>query len=210
MRVHLDRRLRTVAELVRIDKKIVDVGTDHAFVPCWLWQQGAREIFATDISEGPLSRAKTTAAVYGIEGIKFMLCDGLDGVPKVDDVIISGMGGEMIADIISRCTYLNKEMRFILQPMTKDNLLRRGLYRLGLEIESEKTAEVGNRVYTVMLCSYIGKPQEISEKFAFIGKNGDRAYHEKMAAKLAKMGRHDEYYLKLGKEILGEETADGQ
>lgn len=203
-RVHLDRRLRTVAEAVRIDKKIADIGTDHAFVPCWLWQRGAREIYATDIAEGPLSRAKETAALYGISGIKFMLCDGLDGVPPVDDVIIAGMGGEMIADIISRCGFLNKEMRFILQPMTKDNHLRRGLYRMGLEIEAEKTAIVGSKVYTVMLCSYIGKPREISEKFAFIGKNRDRAYHEKIAAKLEKMGRHDEIYLNLSKEILEE------
>lgn len=201
-KVHLDRRLKTVASFVRIHKRIADIGTDHAFVPCWLWQQGAREIYAADISEGPLSRARATAALYGIDGIKFVLCDGLDGIPPVDDVIIAGMGGEMIADIISRCTFLNEEMQFILQPMTKDNRLRRGLYHMGLEIESEKTAAVGSKVYTVMLCKYIGKRQEISEKFAFIGKNTDRAYCEKIAAKLAKMGRHNESYLKLSKEIL--------
>lgn len=205
MRVHLDERLRTIAGLVRPDRKIADIGTDHAFVPCWLWQQGAREIFATDISEGPLSRAKSTARLYGIDGIRFMLCDGLDGVPPVDDVIIAGMGGEMIGDIISRCKFLNSEMHFILQPMTKDHLLRYTLYRMGLEIISEKTAVAGRKVYTVMLCGYSGRAQNIDGRFAFTGKNTDRAYHEKIAAKLAKMGKRDEYYLKLREEILRED-----
>lgn len=205
MKVHLDRRLRAVAELVRLDKRIADIGTDHAFVPCFLYQQGAREIYAADISEGPLACARATMELYGIygnDGIKLILSDGLDGVPPVDDVIIAGMGGEMIADIISRCRFLGGDIHFILQPMTKDHLLRTAVYRLGLEIISEKTAAVSGKVYTVMLCRYSGEKREIDEKFAFLGKNTDKLYRDKILEKLGKMGKGNEHYLKLRDEIL--------
>ncbi len=211
-RVHLDRRLKAVAELVRTDKRIADIGTDHAFIPCYLFQQGARVLFACDILEGPLSAARSTMELYGIkektdesgEGISLILCDGLDGVPQVDDVIIAGMGGEMIAGIISRCKYINKDMHFILQPMTRDWVLRRELYKMGLYIEREKTAVVGSKVYTVMLCLYDGVKREIDEKFAFLGKNNDKEYLEKVTAALDKMGKGNETYAELRKEILKE------
>lgn len=201
MNIRLDRRLKTVAELVRTNKRIADIGTDHALVPCWLYRQGAKEIYAADIAEGPLSRAKATAELYGITGINFLLSDGLDGIPPVDDVIIAGMGGEMIADILSRCTYLNKDMRFILQPMTKDHLLRKELYRGGFEIIKEKTAAVSKKVYTVMLCEYTGEKKETTPAFSFLGKNRDPEYGEKVLNRLEKMGKGDPFYLEIKKEI---------
>lgn len=209
-RVHLDRRLKTVAGFVRLDKRIADVGTDHAFIPCFLFQQGARALFASDILDGPLSAARATLKLYGIpekteegtDGISLILCDGLDGIPKVDDVIIAGMGGEMIADIISRCTFLNKDIHFILQPMTRDWVLRRELYKTGLYIDREKTAVTGGKVYTVMLCFYDGVKREIDEKFAFLGKNTDKEYLEKVTAALEKMKKGNKKYADLLKQLL--------
>lgn len=211
-RVHLDRRLRTVASFVRLDKRIADVGTDHAFIPCFLFRQGARALFACDILDGPLSCAKATMEAYGIaeskdgktEGIALIKSDGLENVPPVDDVIIAGMGGETIADIISRCKYINEDMHFILQPMTRDWVLRKELYRMGLYIEQENTAVVGQKVYTVMLCLYDGVKREISDKFAFIGKNGDREYLEKVIAALEKKGRGSDRFSDIRDEILKE------
>ena len=201
MNIRLDRRLKAIAELVRTDKRIADIGTDHALVPCWLWQQGAKEIYAADISEGPLSSARATAELYGIKAIKFILSDGLDNVPPVDDVIIAGMGGETIADILSRCAYLNKDMRFILQPMTKDHFLRRELYKNGFEIISEKTAVVSKKAYTVMLCSYTGEKTGINDVFAFLGKNHSAEYRKKILNRLEKMGRGEPLYLEIKKKI---------
>lgn len=201
MNVRLDRRLKTVAELVRLDKRIADIGTDHALVPCWLYRQGAKEIYASDIAEGPLSRAKATAEQFGITEIRMVLSDGLDNIPPVDDVIVAGMGGEMIADIVSRCSFLNEDMHFILQPMTKDHVLRRELYQNGFEITEEKTAAVSSKVYTVMLCAYTGIKKEIDDAFAFIGKNRDRLYLEKVLDKLGKMGKGEPKYLELKRQL---------
>jgi len=199
--VHLDRRLKTVAELVRIDKRIADIGTDHALVPCWLYRQGAKEIYASDIAAGPLARAKATADMYGIKDIRLVLSDGLDNIPPVDDVIIAGMGGEMIADIISRCSFMNEDIHFIVQPMTKDHILRRELYKTGLEITTEKTAIVSKKVYTVMLCSYTGVKKSIDDPFAFLGKNSDVPYLEKVLNKLEKMGKGEPKYLDIKRKL---------
>ena len=200
-RLHLDRRLKTVAEMVRLDKRIADIGTDHAFVPCYLSERGAKGVIATDISDGPLACAKATTELYGITDITLIKCDGLDKVPPVDDVIIAGMGGEMIADIISRCSFLNGAIHFILQPMTKDFILRRELYKMGLEIIEEKTAAVSKKVYTVMLCSYTGAKKDIDDAFAFMGKNSDRLYLEKVLNKLEKMGKGEPKYLELKRKL---------
>lgn len=214
-KVHLDRRLKTVASFVRTDKRIADIGTDHAFIPCFLFGQGARALFACDILEGPLACARATMKLYGIaekngdaseetEGITLIQCDGLDGVPPVDDVIIAGMGGEMIADIVSRCSFLNMDIHFILQPMTRDWVLRKELYRMGLYIEEEKTASVSGKTYTVMLCLYDGEKREIDDKFAFTGKNKDKEYLQKQLATLEKMGRGDKKFLAIKDEILND------
>lgn len=206
--VHLDARLRAAAELVRIDKRIADIGTDHAFIPCYLSKRGARGVIASDISEGPLACAKAALELYGVNDVRLVKSDGLDNIPPVDDVIIAGMGGELIADIVSRCGFLNPDLHFILQPMTKDHLLRRALYRMGLEIALEKTARAGGKVYTVMLCTCTGTPCEITDKFAFLGKNTDRPYLEKQLARLEKMSRGDEGCRALYEELskLNERT----
>ena len=207
MNVRLDRRLKTVLGMVRVQGRIADIGTDHALLPCRLFQLGAADIIATDIADGPLERAKATVQLYGAEGcVKLMKCDGLDGVPVRDDVIIAGMGGELTADIIARCEFLNPDLRFILQPMTRDFLLRKRLYELGCEIVKEETAVAARKVYTVMLCRYTGVKQETDLRFQFLGKNTDREYLEKQITTLHKMGKSRSECEELA-QLLEKETA---
>ena len=190
MTVRLDRRLKTVLGMVRVQGRIADVGTDHALLPCRLFQLGAADIIATDIADGPLERAGAAVKFYGAESaVRLVKCDGLDEVPIRDDVIIAGMGGEMTADIIARCKFLNPDLHFILQPMTRDFVLRKRLYELGCEIIKEETAVVARKVYTVMLCRYTGVKQETDLRFQFLGKNNDREYLEKQITTLHKMGK---------------------
>ena len=193
MIVRLDRRLKTILGMVRVQGRIADIGTDHALLPCRLFQLGATDIIATDIADGPLERAKTTVQLYGAgERVRLMKCDGLDGVPVRDDVVIAGMGGEITADIISRCDFLNPDLHFILQPMTRDFVLRERLYQLGCEIVKEETAVAARKVYTVMLCKYTGVKRETDLRFRFLGKNTDREYLQKQITTLHKMGRSRE------------------
>lgn len=199
--VHLDERLKTAADFVRLDKKIADIGTDHALLPCYLYQNGAREIIAADINENPLKAAQATLDLYGISGIKLIKSDGLEQIPPCDDIIIAGMGGELIAEIVLRCGFLHINPHFILQPMTRAEVLRRELYKAGFEILSEKTAVAAGKIYTVMLVVYCGQKREIDEKFAYCGKNGERLYLEKQVKTLRKKALGNGAYGNIAQEI---------
>ncbi len=189
----LDKRLRTVAGFVRKGSVTADVGTDHAYVITYLVQQGIIPWgIGTDIHEGPLRRAQETVETYGVaDRVQLLLTDGLDGVDGtlVGDVAIAGMGGEMIASILSRAQWLkNHRKHLILQPMTNAHTLRAWLYENGFEIREEKGVIEGKHVYTVMSVYYTGKVKMVDKVFALIGKMGtvrqeDRAYLSRMAQK---------------------------
>ena len=170
----LSERLKAVASLVRRGSVVADVGTDHGYLITDLVIRGiSPKGYATDIHELPLQKAKETIHSYQLDDkIKTVLADGLQGIPPncAQDIVIAGMGGDMIAGIIEKASWLQKEeCRLILQPMTKADTLRRFLYTNGYRILREKAVEDGSFVYTVMLVSYLGKPAPISEVFARIG-----------------------------------------
>lgn len=187
--ISLDNRLKTAAALCRSGGVICDVGTDHALLACYLAKNGAKEVIASDINDGPLESAHRTVEQEGCGNVRVVKSDGLAAIDYADDVIICGMGGELIADIIAGCRFLTENTRFILQPMTKPEILRRRLYADGFEILEERTAYDGKRAYVVMLAAYTGEKRDIDELFAFSGKVTDPKFLRLTAEKLLKNAR---------------------
>ena len=101
---NLDARLLSVAKFVREGAYACDIGTDHAYLPVYLVLIGrAVRALASDINKGPVERAKISVSKYGVsDKIDVILSAGLDGAADypVTDIIIAGMGGELIASII--------------------------------------------------------------------------------------------------------------
>ena len=64
--------------MVTPGSRVVDVGTDHGWLPVWLVRQGiAKEAIAMDVRPGPLSRAEAHIAEYGLQDrIRTRLSDG--------------------------------------------------------------------------------------------------------------------------------------
>ena len=184
--ISLDNRLKTAAALCRRGVTVCDVGTDHALLACHLAMNGAKEVIASDINDGPLEAARETVQRTGVTNVRVMKSDGLKQIDYADDVIICGMGGELIADIIAGCRFLSADTRFILQPMTKPEILRRRLYAEGFEIIEERTAYDGKRAYVVMLVKYTGECSDVDELFALTGKVTDRRFLRLTAEKLLK------------------------
>ena len=94
------------------------------------------------------------------------MSDGLKNIPLdgVTDIVIAGMGGELISKIIdtderSRTCGAN----FILQPMTRASVLRRYLADNGFEVTEERAVWDGEFAYSVMKCRYTGVTYEISD-----------------------------------------------
>lgn len=187
--ISLDNRLCTAAALCRSGGTVCDIGTDHALLACHLAKNGAREVIASDINDGPLEAARRTVEQECCTNVRVVKSDGLAAIDYADDVIICGMGGELIADIISGCRFLTEDTRFILQPMTKPELLRRRLYADGFEILEERTAYDGKRAYVIMLAAFTGEKRDIDELFAFSGKVTDPKFLKLTAEKLLKNAR---------------------
>ena len=146
-------RLAALAAQVPQGAKVADVGTDHAYLPTWLLLQGrVRAAIASDVNDGPLDRGRETARTYGVtEGIAFRRCDGLTGLAagEADTVIIAGMGGDLIARILSAAPW-TRQTCLLLQPMSAQEELRRWLVDHGYVIQQETLAEEGDKRYTIL------------------------------------------------------------
>ena len=134
-RIELSPRLRLAADLVPEGARLADVGTDHAYLPACLLMEGKiPSAIAADLREGPLSRARETAAEYGCgDRMAFRLCDGLSGIrpEKTDAVVIAGMGGETIAQILEAAPWVRtRKIPLVLQPMSSIPELRQRLEKV--------------------------------------------------------------------------------
>ncbi len=174
----LDGRLSCAASFVRKDSVVCDVGTDHAYLPVNLIQRGiAVRAVACDINEGPLERARWSAAKYGVtDRIRFVLADGLDGVQPekdgVNEIIICGMGGELIARIVDASAYTRMpEVRLILQPMTCAPELRQYLWDNGFRILEERLCEAAGKIYTCIHAAYDGETRTYTPAELILGKS---------------------------------------
>ena len=140
--MELTPRLGAIAQQVPLGARLADVGTDHGYLPVWLLLNGRiKGAVAADLRKGPLERARETAQLYGQSvAISFRLCDGLTDIisDEVDTVVIAGMGGETIIDILKAAPWTRQEKLLLLQPMTGIPNLRRWLQNNGYAILDEQ------------------------------------------------------------------------
>lgn len=181
----LDSRLYLAASFVREGSVVADIGTDHAYIPIYLLLTNkSKSTIAADINEGPLERARINADRYGIrDGITFCLADGLSTLPLeemgVTDIVICGMGGELIASIIDASEYAKKSgVRFILQPMSHAEKLRKYLSEKGFEIVDGGLCTSQDKNYQCIVCTYTGVPYTLTTAELELGReniNGHRS-----------------------------------
>ena len=167
-------RLLSAAKFVRQDATFADVGTDHAYLPLFLLDEGRVSFaYCSDINEGPLASAKRNARERGREGqMEFILTDGIADLcgKGITDYAVCGMGGELIADIILRAPHLrNPEINLILQPMSKQAHLRSFLAENGFRVIAESYSFDAGKYYLCLLASYTGECRRLSEVEAEIG-----------------------------------------
>lgn len=169
----LSKRLKLIAELVKSGSSVCDVGTDHGYLPAFLYLSGkCKSVTATDIREKPLSNARQNLERLGADGVQLLLCDGLSAVNRnmADTVIIAGMGGEVISGIIDRADFLkDSTVSLILQPMTAADSLREYLAQEGFCVTSETAVGENGKIYSVMTAKFSGVPYELSDVRRLIG-----------------------------------------
>ncbi|QXM05717.1 tRNA (adenine(22)-N(1))-methyltransferase [Crassaminicella indica] len=170
----LTPRLLNIAKFVPKNSVLADVGTDHGYIPVYLMKNKITEkIIATDINEGPLLSAQKNIKLYGLDNyIETRLGNGLEAIQpgEVDTVIIAGMGGLLIRDILLNHPDVTKSIkRFILQPMVAQDELRRWLYANNFKIIDEKLVSEDHRIYEIIVVEH-GKEVIEDEIYFEIGK----------------------------------------
>ena len=182
MIMKLDLRLTMVASLVRPGKPLADIGTDHAFVPVFLILNDIiPSAYACDIKVGPLDNAKKTIDEYDLnDKVTPILSDGLIEVPHdVNDFVIAGMGGELIAKILSDSKWVEEVgNHFVLQPQTHAESLRQYLFGAGYEILKEDVVLDKRHLYLAMEVVYTGKVEGHEKCDYYLGelKNSSSIY----------------------------------
>lgn len=174
--INLSKRLKACADMVRRDIRLCDVGTDHGYVPVSLVLDGkVTSAVACDINKGPLDSCISLVNENSLQDkIKCVLSNGLEKINEneFDDVLIAGVGGELIADILSRCDYIESK-HLILNPMTHPEVARKWLYSNGFEIGKDIIVSDGRHHYNIFDATYTGNAAEKSTIDYYLGNITD-------------------------------------
>ncbi len=218
----LDRRLNLCAKFVRSGVKIADIGTDHALLPVWLClNKNCPSAVAADLRSEPLKRGIQTIEKYGLsKKIKTRLSDGLQNIKpeEADDIIIAGMGGELIAKIMSNSPFTtDKTKHYILQPMTRPEKLVKWLCSHGYKILDRDCCYVRKLGYTVILAQYTGEIVKKNDELYYylaglqpVKTDQQILYVYNVSCKLKKKAKGDPRYAELAKKILREAFEDAE
>lgn len=160
MKIKLNHRLEGVASFVEDNRKIIDVGCDHAFLSIYLIQnKSPLKVIASDIKEGPLLHAKENIKKYQLEDqIQIKLGGGIEPIEDdIDTIIISGMGGLNMIGILKYCPHKYKTVdTIILSPNSDADKVRREICKLGFYIQNEKLVKEKNIIYPI-ICFHKGR-----------------------------------------------------
>lgn len=147
-------RLRAIAALTPENCGcLADIGTDHGYIPVSILLEGrAGRAVAADIGALPLEHARRTAGLYGVtDAIDFRLGDGLAVlIPgEADTIIIAGMGGDAITNILSAAPWSRDGPLLLLQPMSKAEVLRAWLPENGYMVLHEELVQDKGVLYPI-------------------------------------------------------------
>ena len=153
----ISKRLELVASFVPQGAILLDVGSDHAYLPIELVERGQIEgAIAGEVVEGPYQSAVKNVEAHGLkEKIQVRLANGLAAFEEADQVsviTIAGMGGRLIARILEEgLDKLAHVERLILQPNNREDDLRIWLQDNGFEIVAENILEEAGKFYEILV-----------------------------------------------------------
>ena len=153
----ISKRLELVASFVPQGTILLDVGSDHAYLPIELVERGQIEgAIAGEVVEGPYQSAVKNVEAHGLkEKIQVRLANGLAAFEETDQVsviTIAGMGGRLIARILEEGLYkLANVGRLILQPNNREDDLRIWLQDNGFQIVAESILEEAGKFYEIVV-----------------------------------------------------------
>lgn len=153
--MELSKRLQAVAGLVSEGNRLVDVGTDHGYIPIYLVERKKiPSAIAMDVKAGPLSRAEEHIRQAGFDAyITCRLSDGLrELVPgEGDSLLLAGMGGNLMVRILTEKPEVRDSFReLILQPQSAQALVRKTMDETGWRVDREDMVLEDGKFYPML------------------------------------------------------------
>ena len=175
MKINPDKRIKCIVSLLYGGKRLLDIGTDHAYLPAYCVEKGLFErAIVSDINDGPLEKAQKTILENNLDGkITAVKSDGFRSLPEncANEVVIAGMGGILISEILAEAQWLKNEgIHLVLQPMTHAEDVRLFLSENGFSILREKACIESGKPYCVISAEYRGEIVPHEEGYYFYGE----------------------------------------
>lgn len=188
-------RIKAIASLVDNDALVVDIGTDHAYLPIYLYENDiTKNIVASDISSNALLFAKSNLEKHNLRGkIKLVVSDGFKNLDECFDIaIISGVGTETIKKILDNEVLPNK---LILSSHKNVSDLREYMFKIGYKIEKEIIVYENNIYYNII--KYVKGKDNLSKYDLLVGLSNDINYKKHLLNKYKETYEksHDKKYL---------------
>lgn len=188
--IKLSKRLASIASNIDKEDKVVDIGCDHGYLSIYLKAvNGNKVVIATDINENALNMAKKNINKNSIL-IETRLGNGLDVIKhnEVDTIIISGMGGNTILNILkkNKLKYIKK---IVIQSNTDIPLIRKYINKLGYTIKNEQLI-IDKNIYYIIITFTKGKHKYTKNELYFgpiLLKENNDLFNEKKAIELNKL-----------------------
>ncbi|MBA2173571.1 tRNA (adenine-N(1))-methyltransferase [Halobacillus locisalis] len=160
----LSKRLEKVADYLPEGAYFADIGSDHAYLPCYVClNDPTAKAVAGEVNQGPLDSAREEVASHQLQNrIDTRLGNGLAVLEKdeVNQVTVAGMGGPLIRDILEQGKdKLTSVNRIIVQPNIDARSLRRWFINNKYKLCAEEILEENGHIYEVLVAEP-GNPGE--------------------------------------------------
>lgn len=153
--IKLTDRLQSLADQIEQNETMADIGTDHGFLPIYLWENEiSPKVIMADISHGSLEKARLNGMeLYPDEKFDLRLGNGIQVLEngEVDAVVIAGMGGKLMTQILGEDLTKSRSFRkIIMQPRNGQGKLRYWLVKNGFSIIKETLVREGKYICEII------------------------------------------------------------
>ncbi|HHX80935.1 MAG TPA: SAM-dependent methyltransferase [Acholeplasmataceae bacterium] len=213
----ISERIKTLAALVPPAKSLADVGCDHGYLLVEAFQKyGLDYAVAIDNKELPLKNARDNLKRYPFfSQIRFSLSDGLEDLKEeVEAIVIAGMGGILITQILKEGLTKHREAKYIFQANRNLYELRRFLYEEKMEIASEKIIFEDGQYYEIIVSKAAKKPLVYTEADLIFGpvlrRTKPPLFLEKLKAEILRISEIDHPDIKMKIKRIEEELYENK
>lgn len=153
--IKLSKRLQNVAEFITPGVTFADIGSDHAYLPCYLcMHDSSMSAIAGEVQMGPYNSAKKTVNFYNMaDQVDVRFGDGLEVIDEnITEIVIAGMGGSLIQSILDNGSHkLGSVQRLVIQPNNHAEYVRNAMLKYNYTICDEIIMEENKRIYEIIV-----------------------------------------------------------